>query len=73
MLERVPYILKKSVEAVVSRSKRRKKSLKKVNLNKLIDNQIVDKLARGGFFEELYGPSIKGEIKKQRALAYGLK
>ncbi|MEE2968934.1 MAG: ABC transporter substrate-binding protein [Pseudomonadota bacterium] len=71
MLERIPYILKPSLAGVVSRNKNRKRAPKNINFSTMVNNGIVDKLAREGFFEKVYGPSIRAEIKDRRAKAHG--
>jgi ABC-type nitrate/sulfonate/bicarbonate transport system substrate-binding protein len=72
MLERIPYILKSSLAGVVKRNKNRRRAPKNIDFSTMVNNSIVDKLAREGFFEKIYGPSIKAEIKDRRAKAYGV-
>jgi hypothetical protein len=44
--------------------------LKAYDFKKVIDNSIVEKLVKEGFFEKLYGPSIKAEEDKKAKSAF---
>ena len=37
----------------------------------VIDNSVVDKLVKEGFFVQLFGDSIKAEQEKKATLAFG--
>jgi hypothetical protein len=37
---------------------------------KVIDNSLVDRLVREGFFEKLFGPEVKAEEERKAKLAY---
>ena len=45
--------------------------MKAYDFHKVIDNEYVSKLVKEGFFEKLYGPSIKAEEQRKAKLAYG--
>lgn len=66
--EAVPYTLKGSVDAVVERQGQ---ELKGVDLAKMIDNGLVDQLVREKYFESVFGSTIRDEIAKKQALAFG--
>jgi ABC-type nitrate/sulfonate/bicarbonate transport system substrate-binding protein len=71
MFEPIPYILKGSVEAVVERQRQDQPYLKDFDFGKSVNNSLVDQLVRDGFFERVFGSSIREEQQKKQALAYG--
>jgi ABC-type nitrate/sulfonate/bicarbonate transport system substrate-binding protein len=68
VLESIPYALKGSVEAVVERQSQ---DLKGADLSKMIDNSLVDQLAREKFFESVFGESIRDEQQRKQSQAFG--
>jgi hypothetical protein len=40
------------------------------DFRKVIDNSLVDRLVREGFFEKLFGPEIKAEEERAAKLAF---
>ena len=40
------------------------------DFHKVIDNSLVDRLVKEGFFEKLFGPGIKAEEDRKAKLAY---
>jgi ABC-type nitrate/sulfonate/bicarbonate transport system substrate-binding protein len=71
MLEAIPYILKGSVSAVVERQSQDQPYLKQLDFSKAIDNSLVEQLVKEGFFENLFGPSIREEQQLKQAHAFG--
>jgi ABC-type nitrate/sulfonate/bicarbonate transport system substrate-binding protein len=69
--EPVPYVLKDSVKAAVERQSQAQPQLKQFDFSKVIDNSIVDRLVKQGFFEEVFGPSIRELQQKRQAQAFG--
>jgi ABC-type nitrate/sulfonate/bicarbonate transport system substrate-binding protein len=69
--EPVPYVLKDSVKAAVERQSQSQPQLKQFDFSKAIDNSIVDRLVKEGYFEELFGPSIRELQQKRQAQAFG--
>ena len=67
--EAVPYVLKDSVKAAVERQSQAQPQLRQFDFSKAIDNSIVDRLIKDGFFEEVFGPSIRDLQQKRRAQA----
>jgi len=60
--ERVPFVLATAVKSVAAQADAEQATqLKAVDLKKIIDNSIVDRLVKEGFFEKLFGPTIKSE------------
>jgi hypothetical protein len=39
------------------------------NVKAVIDNSVVDRLIKEGYFEKLFGPGIKAEINRKSPLA----
>ena len=63
--EPVPYVLKNSVKAVVERQSQAQPQIKQFDFKKVIDNSIVDRLVKEGFFQQIFGASIT-ELQQQR-------
>jgi ABC-type nitrate/sulfonate/bicarbonate transport system substrate-binding protein len=60
--ERVPYVLAKAVKSVVAQADAEQATqMRAIDFKVVIDNSAVDRLAKEGFFEKLFGPSIKSE------------
>jgi ABC-type nitrate/sulfonate/bicarbonate transport system substrate-binding protein len=68
VLEPIPYALKGSIDAVVERQGQ---DLKGADLNKMIDNSLVDQLVREKYFESVFGASIRDEQQRKQAQAFG--
>ncbi len=70
--ERIPYVLADAVKYIVDHQADPNVAaqLKAYDFRKVIDNSYVDNLVRDGFFEKLYGPSVKAEEQRQSKLAF---
>ncbi|HIG45425.1 MAG TPA: hypothetical protein EYQ20_02995 [candidate division Zixibacteria bacterium] len=68
-LERIPYIRQDAIESVVERNSERLPELKDMDFSDMLFSSVLDKLAEEGFFEEIYGPDIKKELKEAQAAA----
>ena len=44
--------------------------LRKFDFRTVIDNTLVDRLVKEGYFEQLFGPGIRDEEKRKAAQAY---
>jgi len=71
--ERVPYVLRPAVDAVISQQSdpQLASQMKAYDWKQVIDNSIVDKLVKDGFFVQLFGDSAKTEQDRKAALAFG--
>jgi ABC-type nitrate/sulfonate/bicarbonate transport system substrate-binding protein len=71
--ERVPYVLAGAVDAVLSQQAdpQLASQMKAYDFKQVIDNSIVDKLVKEGFFVQLFGDSIKAEQDRKASLAFG--
>jgi ABC-type nitrate/sulfonate/bicarbonate transport system substrate-binding protein len=72
LFERIPYALAGAVRQVIAQQTdpRLIELMKNYDYRKVIDNSIVDRLVKGGFFERLYGPGIKAEEARKAKLAF---
>jgi ABC-type nitrate/sulfonate/bicarbonate transport system substrate-binding protein len=70
--ERVPYVLTPAVQYMLSHPADAQVGalMKAFNFHTVIDNSIVERLVKQGFFEQLFGPDIKAEEDKKAKLAF---
>lgn len=70
--ERVPYIPAAAVKYVLDHpsDERIGAQMREFDFHRVIDNSLVDRLVREGFFEKLFGPGIKEEEERKAKLAY---
>ncbi len=70
--ERVPYVLAGAVESVIDQADASVAAqMKKFDFRTVIDRSTVDRLVRAGFFETVFGPSVRAEQEKKAQLAFG--
>jgi ABC-type nitrate/sulfonate/bicarbonate transport system substrate-binding protein len=71
LFERVPYVLDGAVKSVINQQsdERIAADMKAFDFRTVVDNGYVARLVREGFFEMLYGPSIKSEENRKEKLA----
>jgi hypothetical protein len=70
-LERVPYVLSGAIKSIVDQANSQAATqLKDFDPHKVIDNSVVDRLVKEGFFEKTFGPVIKAEQDKKSKAAY---
>src|SRR5688572_15104408 len=72
IFERVPYVLDAAVKAIVEQQvdPRLSKDLKSFDFRRVIDNSVVDRLVKEGFFQKLFGAGIKAEEDRKAKLAF---
>ena len=70
--ERIPYIPAAAVQFVVNQQAdpQMAAQMKGFDFRKVIDNTIVDRLVKEGFFEQLFGPAVKTEEETKAKLAF---
>jgi ABC-type nitrate/sulfonate/bicarbonate transport system substrate-binding protein len=70
--ERVPYVLDAAVQYMIAHpvDEQLGAQLRAFDFRKVIDNSIVDRLVKEGFFEQLFGPGIKAEEQSKAKLAF---
>lgn len=71
--ERVPYVLAGAVKSVIDQQPDPDTAarMKAYDFHQVIDNSYVSKLVKDGFFEQLFGPSVKAEEQRKAKLAFG--
>jgi ABC-type nitrate/sulfonate/bicarbonate transport system substrate-binding protein len=71
--ERVPYMLTLAVTAVLAQQSDPQigGQMKSYDWKQVIDNRIVDKLVKDGFFVQLFGDSVKAEQERKGSEAFG--
>jgi len=72
VLERVPYVLTAAVQAVIDQQsdQRLLAQMKGFDFHLVIDNSVVDRLVKEGYFQKLFGPGVKAEEDRKAKLAY---
>jgi ABC-type nitrate/sulfonate/bicarbonate transport system substrate-binding protein len=72
VFERVPYVLAPAVQYQLDHpaDAQTGAALKAFDFHKVIDNSIVDRLVKEGFFEKLFGPSIRTEEEAKARTAF---
>jgi ABC-type nitrate/sulfonate/bicarbonate transport system substrate-binding protein len=70
--ERIPYIPAAAVQFVVNQQAdpQMAAQMKGFDFRKVIDNTIVDRLVKEGFFEQLFGAPVKAEEESKAKLAF---
>jgi ABC-type nitrate/sulfonate/bicarbonate transport system substrate-binding protein len=70
--ERVPYVLAGAVQSVLEQADPSVAAeLSRFDFRTTIERATVDRLVREGFFETLFGPSIRTEQERKARLAFG--
>jgi ABC-type nitrate/sulfonate/bicarbonate transport system substrate-binding protein len=71
LLERVPYVMANAVNAVKKQAEDQGATqLRNFNVKTIVDNSAIDRLVKEGFFENLFGSSIKAEIDRKSKMAF---
>jgi ABC-type nitrate/sulfonate/bicarbonate transport system substrate-binding protein len=70
--ERVPYVLKAAVDYVLAHPAdlQTAEQLRAFDFRKVIDNSMVERLVKEGFFEKLFGSAVKAEQERKAKLAF---
>jgi ABC-type nitrate/sulfonate/bicarbonate transport system substrate-binding protein len=72
LFERVPYVLSGAVKSVIAQQTDPPMIalMKGYDYRKVVDNSYVDRLVKAGFYEKLFGPSVKMEEDRRSKLAF---
>jgi ABC-type nitrate/sulfonate/bicarbonate transport system substrate-binding protein len=72
LFQRVPYVLTRAVQSVIDQQTdpQMLQLMKGFDYRKVVDNSTVARLVKQGFFEKLFGPSIKAEEEQKAKLAF---
>jgi len=73
VFDRVPYVLAPAVKSIATQQvdPRLAADLKAFDFKRVVDNSTVDRLVKDGFFEQLFGASIKTEEQQRAKMAFG--
>jgi ABC-type nitrate/sulfonate/bicarbonate transport system substrate-binding protein len=70
-LERVPYVLAAAVKSIMDQANAESATqLKDFDPRKVVDNSLLDRLVKEGFFEKTFGTGIKGEQDRKSKAAF---
>jgi len=72
IFQRAPYILRPAVQYMLDHpiDGRTGAIMRKFDFTTVLDNSIVDKLVREGFFEQLFGLQVKAEQEQKQKIAF---
>jgi hypothetical protein len=68
--EPVPFILRGSVSATIERQAAAQPEIKQFDFSKVIENGIVFRLVKEGFFRQVFGPAINELEQKRQEQAF---
>ena len=70
-IERVPYVLAGAIKSIMDQANSESATqLKDFDPHKVVDNSVVERLVKEGFFEKTFGTGIKSEQEKKAKAAY---
>ena len=70
LMERIPYVLASAVASIKEQAESQAPvQIQNLNVKAVVDNSVVDRLVKEGYFEKLFGPGIKAEINRKSKLA----
>jgi ABC-type nitrate/sulfonate/bicarbonate transport system substrate-binding protein len=71
LLERVPYVLSAAVKSILNQADSEASTrIRNFDFHSVIDNSLVDRLVKEGYFEKVFGPGIKAEEERSAKEAY---
>ena len=72
IFDRIPDVMAPAVRAITSQQvdPRLAKDLQSFDFKRVIDNTVVDRLVKDGFFQKLFGAGIKAEEDRKAKLAF---
>jgi ABC-type nitrate/sulfonate/bicarbonate transport system substrate-binding protein len=72
IFDRVPYVLAPAIKSIVAQQvdPRIAADLKAFDFHKVVDNGVVTRLVKEGYFEQLFGADIKAEEQRRGKLAF---
>jgi ABC-type nitrate/sulfonate/bicarbonate transport system substrate-binding protein len=70
-LERVPYVMADAIKSISQQANSQNETkLKPADLRMVVDNSVVDRLVKDGFFVQTFGPNIKSEQDRKSKAAF---
>ena len=72
IFDRVPYVLAPAVKSIIAQQvdQRIAADLKAYDFHKVIDNGTVARLVKEGYFQQVFGPSVKAEEQRKASIAF---
>src|SRR5678815_4090215 len=71
LMERIPYVLASAITAIKDQADSQTATqMRDFDVKSVIDNSVVDRLVKEGYFEQLFGAGIKEEIDRKSKLAF---
>src|SRR4029453_16423530 len=72
IFDRVPYVMQPAVKAIIDQQvdPRLAQDLKSFDFKRVIDNSVVSRLVKDGYFEQLFGPGIKAEQDRKAKIVF---
>ena len=72
IFDRIPYVMRPAVQAIVNQQvdPRLAKDLKSFDFKRVIDNSVVARLVKEGYFEQLFGAGIKTKQDRKAREAF---
>jgi ABC-type nitrate/sulfonate/bicarbonate transport system substrate-binding protein len=72
IFERVPYVMDGAVKAIIGQQvdQRIAEQLQSFDFRQVVDNSVVDRLVKEGFFRQLFGDAIRTEEDRKATLAF---
>ena len=67
VLDRIPLISKAALQATVERLAEQTPAVRSLDLRRVVDNSLVLKLAKEGWFEQLFGAAVREEQERKIA------
>jgi ABC-type nitrate/sulfonate/bicarbonate transport system substrate-binding protein len=70
LMERIPYVLESAITAIKDQAdSQTATAIKDFDIKTVVDNSVVDRLVKEGYFEKLFGAGIKAEIDRKSKIA----
>ncbi len=70
-LERVPYVLDAPLKSIMQQANEQAATqIRPFDMKKVVDNSVVDRLVKEGFFEKLFGSSVKAEQDRKAKASF---
>jgi len=70
-LERVPYVMAPAVKSIMEQANGQAATqIRDFDVARVVDNSVVDRLVKEGFFEKLFGPTVKAEQERKSKQAF---
>lgn len=71
LMERIPYVLGTAITAIKEQADSQTATqIRDFDVKSVVDNSVVDRLVKEGYFEQLFGAGIKEEIDRKSNMAF---